>query len=947
MFLHYLKDKMRLPVQRLIIPTIFCILLPLPVVAQNPAGISEAACDQRAKDLMQVTRDWTQSGKRNVAYDTDGFWKALGPDVNYNKLTNYITKEDGVVKPVRSGHEVALYNKIKEFVSNRNAGDRLDMSKLLRMGLDSCSNAGGEANLQITLLTIHNVVRILARPQQWSGPGIAGDYGHPETDPAYPILQDLQGRSSTGGPTFPAMMGIRQKPSGEVGDPLWSMRTLFDQQKGAFENEPGAINAEWNAGCHYYHWIGGLARSTLGSAAIMGGIVGEIRAKDATGNRDQGVIEVSDFVCGSIFGSEAFRNRAELKPKSEKDILENNLQKCNGYLDSARTALDAGDPEKASALLMQYNDEKCYELPGVKLMGGLEDEVDKARGQNQEAAAEIKNQAASCEYEKAYEGALDLQRTSPNDPWIMENFDNLKDLAEQQKKTRDLLREAQSLVRAKDINKALDVMEEARQRAPNCMSGPIQSLIDEINERLKGFKEATSRASDAANKCDYAGALKAAQEAERISPDHPWVQENLPKIKDLLKRKVEAESLIQQAVTQSQTAANANDWDQIVAVLEQARSSAPSCLFERIDSLIDAAKNKKGKKAEKSIILLIDTSGSMSDNNKIGNAKNAAVQAVRKMGQSTEIAIMSFSGGCGSPTSLVCKFSSDVGELISAIESLSPGGGTPLAPAVGVASEYMKSSAQGKSGEIILMTDGQNDCGAISDATNAVRSSSIPTSVSTIGFDIESNPRATEDLRTIASQTGGRSYSAKDQRELVHAFSRALLLNAIKKDDPVFSDPAVGPQVQSHFARAENLLQNNDFPGALVQYQQAYKIAPASPAVNYNLSLVYEEQDQLNPAIQHAERYLALAPSSFDQGEVQARISSMRQELTRNPREMLDPTACRDVYSWARSMQDQTRKSKNPAQKVLLFNILIGAQKGDCENARADQQKYKSLYPSQ
>jgi hypothetical protein len=290
-------------------------------------GISQAACQARAGHLMKTIDDWTASSGRQVEYSVDGFWKALrlsNAPASQARLLQYFATEDGStsVPELRSGNEVALYQRIKEFIAVRGPNDRLGMDRLLQMGLDASGGGGGKVNLQIVLLTVHNVERIMARPQQWSADSQEGtrpgtnQVGHPPNDPAYPVLQDLRGLGSTGGKSLAEMFNIPRRtqspgpqlPIGEVLKPSWSM-TLYDPKAGVFQPQPGAISDEWNGGCHYYFWLGALARTTLGVGAIIGGARGELVAKEASGNKAQGEVEVSHFVCGSIFGSEAFKRR--------------------------------------------------------------------------------------------------------------------------------------------------------------------------------------------------------------------------------------------------------------------------------------------------------------------------------------------------------------------------------------------------------------------------------------------------------------------------------------------------------------------------------------------------------------------------------------------------------------------------------------------------------------
>jgi hypothetical protein len=299
-------------------------LTPIAHAKTAPKSISQSACSARAGHLLKVIETWSKPKNRRVAYDTPNFWNRLGlgkDDVNARrlKLGNYLKFEDGVKKPYRTGHEVQFYQRLKVAISKKTSGGHIAADDMIVMGLESCKDASGNANLQETLLTIHNVIRLLARPQQWTGATLPGDYGHPASDPAYPILQDVLGRQTTGGRTLAEIYKMRLKPNGEVVMQSYSMSRLFDPKTGPFQPQPGARNAEWNAGCHYYYWIGALGRTTLGGAAIIGGLVGEKGGKQ--GNEDQGTVEISHFVCGSIFGTELFKNRAKMPPLPDDPLV--------------------------------------------------------------------------------------------------------------------------------------------------------------------------------------------------------------------------------------------------------------------------------------------------------------------------------------------------------------------------------------------------------------------------------------------------------------------------------------------------------------------------------------------------------------------------------------------------------------------------------------------------
>jgi hypothetical protein len=279
--------------------------------AVSPSAASMAECTTQAREIVQAMREWSADG-RSAVYDTKAFWSALGPEANFQALARYLTIEDGVHKPIRTGREVVLYEGLKKVIRSTPPGTPVNLSfaRVMQLALDASADGTGRANISTALLTAHNVVRVLARPLQWTGPGNQGDYGHPPSDPMTPIFDDLR-RVASG--TLPQIMisrgmNIRSLPGGTTsGD--WSMQ-LFNQDKGVFSTANGASNAEWNGGSHYYFWIGALARTHLGGGAILWGIAKELDAKRAGGIEEQGIVEISHFVCGSLLSNRVFAERA-------------------------------------------------------------------------------------------------------------------------------------------------------------------------------------------------------------------------------------------------------------------------------------------------------------------------------------------------------------------------------------------------------------------------------------------------------------------------------------------------------------------------------------------------------------------------------------------------------------------------------------------------------------
>jgi hypothetical protein len=111
-----------------------------------------------------------------------------------------------------------------------------------------------------------------------------------------------------------------------------------------------------------------------------------------------------------------------------------------------------------------------------------------------------------------------------------------------------------------------------------------------------------------------------------------------------------------------------------------------------------------------SIVLLLDKSGTMATDNKMEDAKTAAISSLANLNKTTEIGVIAYSGGCEERFPAVAEFSQDSVCLTQAIESIQPGGGTPMSPALFQAEEFLRKSAHGKRGLIVLLCGGQNEC---------------------------------------------------------------------------------------------------------------------------------------------------------------------------------------------------------------------------------------------
>ncbi len=123
----------------------------------------------------------------------------------------------------------------------------------------------------------------------------------------------------------------------------------------------------------------------------------------------------------------------------------------------------------------------------------------------------------------------------------------------------------------------------------------------------------------------------------------------------------------------------------------------------------DPADEPPAGPVELSILFLVDCSGSMGGS-KIEAAKQAVVNSVNQTNDGkTEWALLGFGGGC--TCWQVVPFTTDAGAVQSAASGLDAGGGTPLTYAIYKATAYLVKNGHGKTGRLIVLCDGENNCG--------------------------------------------------------------------------------------------------------------------------------------------------------------------------------------------------------------------------------------------
>ncbi len=185
-----------------------------------------------------------------------------------------------------------------------------------------------------------------------------------------------------------------------------------------------------------------------------------------------------------------------------------------------------------------------------------------------------------------------------------------------------------------------------------------------------------------------------------------------------------------------------------------------------------------------SLILLMDVSGSMRGA-KLSSAKRAAIDTIRKaIRNKSEVAVLAFEGDCSDPIDRSIGFIRNEKQLVAFVGGLSAQGGTPLATALEATNRFMKRhrSATSKAQMILLLADGNDDCGSLDTVLRRLKQANLLYRHETVGLEVSG--AAQRQLREIATQSGGNYHHATSQN-LSKVFSDALdltrMLNMLGK----------------------------------------------------------------------------------------------------------------------------------------------------------------------
>lgn len=283
-------------------------------------------------------------------------------------------------------------------------------------------------------------------------------------------------------------------------------------------------------------------------------------------------------------------------------------------------------------------------------------------------------------------------------------------------------------------------------------------------------------------------------------------------------------------------------------------------------------------------LFLLDISDSMNQNNKIGQAKNAGLEAVvemqenRRRGQdNTSVAVWTFGGEC-SPSSIkrLMPFTNNLSQAENTFRRgiPRPAGLTPLFTAIDLSvdemTNYLASRSHLREARIVVLTDGLNTCsdqirprGVYSQSRNIVYQK---VKFYCIGFDIPPGSKEERDLQYLASASGGKYFPARNAVQLNRVFQKVIRIYAPKISGEAESESGIRPILEQ------------DFENALQIWTIYVKKNPTDANGFYNLALVCEATERYKCAVENYNQYLSLVSVPTDANEIKLRIEKLEED---------------------------------------------------------------------
>jgi VWFA-related protein len=160
------------------------------------------------------------------------------------------------------------------------------------------------------------------------------------------------------------------------------------------------------------------------------------------------------------------------------------------------------------------------------------------------------------------------------------------------------------------------------------------------------------------------------------------------------------------------------------------------------------------------VVLVVDRSLSMEEEDRIGGLKRAVHSFLEKLPTGSRVALIAF----GSDVDTLCSFTTDRGQIKTAVDALEPAGATRFYDAVGVALEALDHEKGRRA--VLALTDGEDTFSQSATLESVIAAANrIGLPVYTLGLGSEDEIES-KDLRRLAISTRGQYYPAKSADQL-------------------------------------------------------------------------------------------------------------------------------------------------------------------------------------
>jgi hypothetical protein len=184
--------------------------------------------------------------------------------------------------------------------------------------------------------------------------------------------------------------------------------------------------------------------------------------------------------------------------------------------------------------------------------------------------------------------------------------------------------------------------------------------------------------------------------------------------------------------------------------------------------------------AGNAVMMVVDTSGSMSEDDgkgtiKLEGAKTAILNVVGSLPANALVGLRSYptpGNSCDPGINRYGLTQPDNTELTTQIRAMTAGGDTPSALALRAAADDLLTT--GHAATIVFVSDGQSNCGGDPCAmAKQIAAEGIALTVNTVGFQITKT--GSDELKCIAEATAGQYFDASDSNALQQAVDQAAV----------------------------------------------------------------------------------------------------------------------------------------------------------------------------